>query len=338
MSPRSKSAAKRAASAPEAEPEGEGGGARAFWSGTLTFGLVSVPVELFPAVRSRRASLRMLGKEGTPLTRRYFNPETGEELSGDDIVRGYPLGKDRYVPVTDDELERVAPEKTRDIDLVRFVPLEQLDPAWFQRAYYLAPGGNTTKAYRLLAATMEKTGKAGIATFVMRGVEYLVAIVAESGILRAETLRFPDELRSPEDVGLPKPGKPPAKEVKRIAAAIGRLSKGKLDERELEDVWSQGLSQLAEKKRKKGTDVVEAPEGEARVDEDARVIDLLEVLKRSMQAAGPAGTGSAGKAAKKTTRKAARKTTGHIAKKSAKKSAKKTTRKSSRKSRAQEAG
>jgi DNA end-binding protein Ku len=248
----------------------------------------------------------MLGKEGTPLSRRYFNPETGEELSDDDIVRGYPLGEDRYVPVTDDELEGVAPEKTRDIDLVRFVPLEQLDPASFQRAYYLAPGGNTTKAYRLLAATMEKTGKAGIATFVMRGVEYLVAIVAEGGILRAETLRFPDELRSPEDVGLPNPGKPPAREVKRIAAAIGRLSKGKLDERELEDVWSQGLSALAEKKKRKGTDVVEAPEGEARVDEDARVIDLLEVLKRSMQAAGPAG--NARKAAKKTASKTAKKT------------------------------
>jgi DNA end-binding protein Ku len=266
--------------------------ARPFWSGTLTFGLVSVPVDLYPAVRSRRASLRMLSGEGTPLARRFFNPESGKELDQDDLVRGYPLGGDRFVPLTDEELEGVAPEKSRDIDLRRFVPAEQLDPAWFRRGYYLTPGGGTTKAYRLLAATMEKIGKAGIATFVMRGTEYLVAILAEDGILRAETLRFPDELRTPRDVGLAKPKKPKPQDVKRISAAIERLARSKLDEKELEDVWSKELFALAARKKRKGEDLVDAPAGEAEEeDEDGKVIDLLEVLRRSMASAGAAAGG-----------------------------------------------
>src|SRR5207248_7073669 len=105
--------------------------------------------------------------------------------------------------VTDEELERLAPEKSRDIDLRRFVEAEAIPPMYFERSYFLVPAGGSAKAYRLLAATMEETHRAGIATFVMRGKEYLVAILSENGILRAETLRFSDEIRSPEDVGLP---------------------------------------------------------------------------------------------------------------------------------------
>ena len=153
----------------EQEQEQEEGRARSFWSGTITFGLVSVPVELYPASRLQRVSLRMVGPDGTPLARRYFCSKDRKALDWDDIVRGYEIEKDEYVVVTDDELERLAPEKTRDIDLRLFVDVSEIDPMYFERAYYLTPGGNSTKAYRLLAATMEATGRAGIATFVMRG-------------------------------------------------------------------------------------------------------------------------------------------------------------------------
>ncbi|HEY0671085.1 MAG TPA: Ku protein, partial [Longimicrobiales bacterium] len=168
---------------------------RSFWSGTITFGLVSIPVNLFPGVRSQRAALRMLADDGTPLQRRFYCEKQNREVNGDEIVRGYETAKGKYVVVTDDELEALEPKKSRDIDLRRFVPAEDIDPLFFERSYYLAPAGESVKAYRLLAETMEKTGRAGIATFVMRGKEYLVAIVAEDGLLRADTMRFADELR-----------------------------------------------------------------------------------------------------------------------------------------------
>src|SRR2546421_10348321 len=147
--------------------------ARPFWSGTLTFGLVSVPVDLYPGNRTNRAPLRMLSPEGEPLSRRYFSQKSGKELDDEDMVRGYEIDKDRYVVVTDEELERLAPEQSRDIDLRRFVPLEEIPPLYFDRSYFLAPSEGSEKAYKLLAETMKKEDLAGIATFVMRGKEYL---------------------------------------------------------------------------------------------------------------------------------------------------------------------
>src|ERR1043166_8197225 len=159
---------------------------RPFWSGTLTFGLVSVPVDLYPGNRTNRAPLRMLGPKGEPLARRYYSEKTERDLDNDEMVRGYETDKDKYVIVTDEELERLAPEKSRDIDLRRFVELKEIPALYFDRSYFLAPAEGSEKAYQLLAETMEKEKLAGIATFVMRGKEYLVAIFPENGILRAE--------------------------------------------------------------------------------------------------------------------------------------------------------
>lgn len=278
-----------------AEREEDDVGPRSFWSGTITFGLVSIPVELFPATRSQRVSLRMVAPDGTPLVRRYFCPKEERELDWDEIVRGYEVEKDTYVVVTDDELEKLAPERTRDIDLRLFVDVAEIDPMHFERAYYLTPGGNSTKAYRLLAATMEQTEKAGIATFVMRGKEYLIAILAENGILRAETLRFAEEVRTPEDVGLPAPEKAKAAVVKQMEKAIGALSESAFDEKELEDRSAEKLLELVARKEKAGKDVVAAP-ADAEPAPSEGVIDLMEVLKRSLQGAS---SGTAKRAAKR---------------------------------------
>jgi len=255
--------------------------ARAIWSGTLTFGLVSIPVELHPANRPGRVGLRMLGPSGAPLRRRYVCPKDGHEVPGEHLVRGYEIASDEHVVVTDEELEALAPQMSRDIDLARFVPVDEVDPVLFERAYYLAPTGSSAKAYRLLAAVMEESGRAGIATFVMRGKEYLVAILAESGILRAETLRFADEVRSADDVGLPETKKVKAADVQRFTRAIQARAEKTLDPDELGDPWTEKLVALAEKKRKRGEDVVEAPAGTAE-EEQAEVIDLMAVLKRSL--------------------------------------------------------
>ncbi|HBB95820.1 MAG TPA: Ku protein [Blastocatellia bacterium] len=259
--------------------EGAARSARPFWSGTLTFGLVSVPVDLYPGNRTNRAPLRMLSPDGEPLARRYYSEKSGNDLQDDDMVRGFELEKDRYVIVTDDELERLAPEQSRDIDLRRFAPLEEISPLYFDRSYFLAPSEGSEKAYRLLAQTMEKQKLAGLATFVMRGKEYLVAIFPENGILRAETMRFVDEIRSPKEIGLPEKKKVSAATVKKFEKLIMTHSARRLPLKDLKDEQTEKLLKLVEKKRKQRKDIVEVEVPER---EEGKVVDLMAALKKSL--------------------------------------------------------
>ena len=274
----------------------EQSGARPFWSGTITFGLVSVPVELLPANRPRRVSLRMLAPDGTPLRREYWSPRAKESVESGETVHAYEIEDGRFVEVTDEELEELAPRKTREIDLRLFVDRDELDPVFFERAYFLAPSKGATKPYRLLAAAMESSNQAGIATFVMREREYLVAIIAENGLLRAETMRFADEIRSPEDAGLPARSKVEKKAVRRFAAALEDLFADELDPDELEDRRSRAIEELVRAKLAAGKDVVAPPAGRESTGEsggvagDRAVIDLMEELRRRMKSGGaPAG-------------------------------------------------
>jgi DNA end-binding protein Ku len=261
---------------------------RGLWSGTLTFGLVSVPVDLYPALRTRSDSLRIVDDGGTPLRRQYWCPREERPIDRDEIVRGYEIEPDHYVIVTDEELEALAPVKSREIDLRRFVDASQLDPFHFERAYFLVPARGGDKAYRLLAATMEEGGRAGIATFVMREKEYLVAILAEDGILRAETLRYADELRAPKDLGLPKFERPSQALVQKLVRQISKHTAKKLDREELTDRYAERLRAAVARKRAAGKDVVEAPV-EVEEKESAQIIDLMAVLKRSL---GEPGSGA----------------------------------------------
>jgi len=251
---------------------------RPFWSGTISFGLVSIPVSLFPANRQSRVGLRMLGPRGKPLARRYYAPSTGRELSADQMVRGYEIEKNKYVVVTDEELDRLAPERSRDIDLQRFVDANAIPPLYFERAYFLTPSGASTKAYRLLAAIMEQTHRAGIATFVMRGKEYLVAILSENGILRAETMRFFDEIRSAEDVGLPKPEKVDNAQVRRFSQDIEKLAADDISSAETKDDSSERLLKMARQKEAKHEDVLKT----SGAGKQPKVVDILTVLRNSL--------------------------------------------------------
>jgi DNA end-binding protein Ku len=282
-------------------------GLRSFWSGTISFGLVTVPVALYAATRPRGISLKMIGPDESPVRRRYVCSKDGTPLEPDDIVRGYEIEKGKFVIVTEDELEAVEPRKTREIDLRLFVDRDEIDPMFYQRAYFLVPTGGTNKAYRLLAEVMEKKNQAGIATFVMRAKEYLVAIIAENGILRAETLRFEDEIRKPADVGLPDVATIAPAEVKKYETQIAKHAK-KLDLHELIDDYAERLEQLVAEKERNKEDILRAP-AETTRDEDeggGEVVDLLAVLSRSL---GQTATGAARKPAKKaaTTKKAATK-------------------------------
>ena len=221
----------------------------------------------------------MLGPEGEPLGRRYYSEKTGRDLEDDEMIRGYEIEKDRYVVVTDEELERLAPEQSRDIDLRRFVPLEDIPPLYFDHSYFLAPSEGSEKAYKLLSATMEKEKLAGVATFVMRGKEYLVAIFPENGILRAETMRFADEIRSPKEIGLPEEKKIPPATVKKFERLIEKHSAAHLSMKELKDEQTEKLLKLVEKKRKQHKDIVEV---EVPEQEQGKVIDLMDALKKSL--------------------------------------------------------
>lgn len=254
----------------------------AFWSGTLTFGLVSVPVELHAAHRSSAVSLRSLGPAGRPLRRQFVCPAHETAVDPDEIVRGYEVEDGRFVTVTDDELEDLQPERTREIDLRRFTPRASIDPIYCDRAYFLLPPDEISKPYRLLAATMERTGRAGIATFVMRGRAYVIAIFAENGVLRAETLRHADEVRSAADVGLPAPVEAGAAQVKAMRAAIAAVAQATVDLEELRDVDAAALRARAAEKAAAGEDIVEAEavaEEEETDEEGGEVIDIMALLK-----------------------------------------------------------
>ena len=274
-------AAGKKSSRKRSEDDGAGAArsARPFWSGTLTFGLVSVPVDLYPGNRSNRASLRMLGPGGEPLARRYYSQKSGHDLDDEDMVRGFEYDKDRYVIVTDEELERLAPEQSRDIDLRRFVTLGDIPPLYFDRSYFLAPSEGSEKAYRLLVQAMDKEKLAGVATFVMRGKEYLVAIFPEHEILRAETMRFSDEIRSPKEIGLPEKKKVPSATVKKFESLIAKHSDKRLSLKELKDEQAEKLLKLVEKKHKQHKDIVEV---DVPPQESGKVVDLMEALKKSL--------------------------------------------------------
>jgi len=274
------------AEASEAIERHQGASVRPLWSGTITFGLVSIPVDLLSAVRPRQTAMKLIDKEGHALGRQYYCSKDGRKLDNEDLVRGYQTEDGKMVVITDEEFESVAPEMSADINLMNFVPMDQIPSVYFQKPYYLAPAGKSSKAYNLLVATMQRTRRVGIGNFVMRGHEYLVAIVPDNGVLRADTLRYADELRTPESIGLPSPAKIPAERVKQFSQAIEELTRTRLNIEELEDREAEELQALVKAKQKNSDNVVhqsnletddaEPPEG------GAQIIDLMAVLRRSL--------------------------------------------------------
>lgn len=268
----------------DASAEASGARVRPIWSGTITFGLVSIPVELVTAVRPRQTAMKLVDKSGHALGREYHCSKEDKKLTQDELVRGYETDAGKMVVITDEEFESVAPEMSGDIELRNFVPLEQIPPIYFNRPYFLAPAGKSAKAYHLLTATMEKTKRVGIGSFVMRGHEYLVAIIADNGVLRADTLRYADEIRTPESIGLGKRSKPAAAKVTQFTKVIADLTRTDLDLAELQDQEAKALEKLAETKQKDDDDVIHRRGLEEADAEEggAKVIDLMAVLRKSL--------------------------------------------------------
>ena len=254
------------------------------WSGTITFGLVSVPVALYPALRSRPVHLRMLTKDGKPLSRRYYCPEHEKELDPKEIIRGYDRDGS-FITVEEEELSALEPRKSSDIELKQFVRVEEIDPLHFDHPYYLAPTGKSTKAYRLLVHVMEQEGRAGISTFVMHGKEYLAAILAEGGLLMLETLRYGDEIRSPERIGLGEAEGPDKDREKSYARVMSTLKTDRLSREDLEDRYAKRFQDFLDRKKKSGKTVVKVKEREQpEVEEGGQIIDFVSIFKKRLAA------------------------------------------------------
>ncbi len=270
-------------------------GPRPLWTGVIAFGLVSMPVSLYSATRHWGSSLKMVDASGQPLSRRYRCEKHDVELSASDIIRGYEIDEGQFVTLEDDELRALAPEKSSEINLQKFISLDDIHPIYFDKSYFLVPDTAAVRAYRLLAESMEKERRAGIATFVMRDKEYLVAIISEAGILSAETLRFHDVIRTPGEIGLPPAVEAPKSIVRKLEHLIKNKSTEALDRSELEDQQTQRLKDLATAKLKKGIDIIkqkprtkrqtEISRGDYGNDMEAvdKVIDLMKVLKSRIE-------------------------------------------------------
>jgi len=261
--------------------------ARAIWSGSISFGLVSVPVKAFSAVRDHSVHFNQLEKgTGARINYKKVSDKTGKEVSGGDIESGYEISSGKFVVVEDDELEKLRPRTSRTIDVADFVELSEIDPIYYERTYWLAPDGEAAKRpYRLLLAAMEAEGKAGVGTVVMRKKQYLAAIRPLDGALAMSSMRFADEVVPQSDVdALPKKGsKPDAKELKLASQIIGSLATS-WDPKRYHDTYTEELKDLIEAKAK-GRKIVVEEEAPA----EATVVDLMQALEASLAAARKGG-------------------------------------------------
>ena len=258
---------------------------RSLWRGSLSFGLVNVPVALMSAVRDTDVRFHQIDEEtGTRLSVQRVCKKEDKPIEWDEVVHGYPRSDgEGYVVLTDEELDAAAAQKTRTIDISAFVPLEQIDPIYFDHPYFLVPvgeGEGPLRAYRLLVEAMEGSDRAAIGHFVLRTKEYLVALRVREGLLSLVTMRFADEIRPVEDIDLPgKKDKPAKKEVDQAVKLIEQLGTD-WDPSRYEDRHNERLEKLIQKKRKGQT--IKAP---AAPEQPEAVPDLMAALRESLEAA-----------------------------------------------------
>jgi DNA end-binding protein Ku len=266
--------------------------ARPIWSGTISFGLVSVPVRMYSATQSKELRFHFLDRRDlTPIGYDKVRKDTGESVSPDEIVRGFEIEKGRYVPIEDEDLDRLDIELTHSIDICDFVSLDEIDPIYFRKAYYLLPQEGAEKPYRLLVKALEETGKVGVAKVVIRNKQHLAALRAHDGVLVLETMYYADEIRQPESVD-GKAASLKKAEIEMAKSLVENLSDS-FEPDKYDDNYRKELLQLIRAKAK-GKDLPEPKE-----EEDAEVVDLMAALRESVERTQ--------KTQKKPTRKRAKK-------------------------------
>jgi DNA end-binding protein Ku len=256
---------------------------RSMWSGAISFGLVNVPVKLYSAVSRKTVRFHQLNRDtGHRVAQKRVDSVTGDEVSYENIVKGYELTKDRYVIITPEELESLDPEKTRTIDIEDFVDLEEIDPIHYDHPYYLVPDKGAAKAYGLLLQAMQESEKVAIARVVIRSKEQLVAIrPAPGGVLTMETMIFADEVVPTEEIDeLPeaKELKVSDREVKMAQQLIDSLSSD-FEPEKYRDEYREKVLELIERKAA-GEEIAVQPEAP----EPKKVPDLMAALEASLAA------------------------------------------------------
>ena len=279
--------------------------ARAIWSGTISFGLLNVPVRLFSAVARRNIALREIREsDSSRIKHKRVAEGTDEEVPYENIVKAYELTPGQYVPLSKDEMAALAPEKTRAIDVQDFVDIEEIDPMYFDSPYYLGPADGAEKAYSLLAAAMESSGKAAISRFVFRNKEHLSAIRASDGVLTLTTMRFHDEVVPPSELDDALPDKKPkvAKREQQMAEQLIDSLSTEFEPDAYKDEYREQLLALIEEKAE-GKEIV-APETEA--PKATKAPDLMAALEESIAAVKEKGGSDDGGAKEASKPKAAK--------------------------------
>jgi DNA end-binding protein Ku len=289
--------------------------ARPIWTGAITFGLVSVPVAMYSATHEHEVGFHQFEK-GTADRIRYrrVNERTGEEVDYDNIVKGADVGGGDYVLLEQDELDSVAPGRSRSLEIDRFVELDTIDPLYYQKTYWLGPGSaDTAKVYGLLRDAMADAGRAAIGTLVMRGKEYLTAIRADDNLLVLQTMFFADEVRDPKEQIDDLPRRNAAKPAeKHMAEQLIDSMSGPWRPADFHDTYTDRVKKLI-KQKKAGKQITAAAEAPA----PTQATDLFETLRRSVDAASKRRQAGAAPAKKAAPKKAASKKKAASAKKAA---------------------
>src|SRR4051795_9379312 len=271
--------------------------ARAIWSGSISFGLLNVPVKLYSAVARRNIALREIREsDSARIKHRRVAEGTDEEVPYEKIIKAYEITKDRYVPLSKDELASLDPKKTRAIEVQDFVDLDEIDPIYFDSPYYLGPADGAEKAYSLLGSAMERSGKVAIARFVFRNKEHLAALRAENGVLTLTTMRFADEVVPASELDDVLPSEKPKvakKEVEMAEKLIESLT-SEFDPTAYRDEYREELMALIERKAE-GKEIVASEETAPQA---TKAPDLMAALEESI-AAVKGTDGGGGKGAKK---------------------------------------
>ncbi|RQT15698.1 Ku protein [Burkholderia contaminans] len=263
---------------------------RMIWKGAISFGLVHVPVQLFPATRTVKPSFRLLDKRSMdPVGYRQVNKRTGKDVTREDIVRGYEYEKERYVVLTDDEIRAANPESTQTVDIVTFVDAGAVSFLYLDTPYYLVPDRKGEKVYALLRDALKDSGKIGIAHVVMRDRQHLGALIPVGPLLALDTLRWQEELRPLDELSVP------ADDAKRAGVSARELAMAKklIDDMsgawtpdEYHDTFRDDILELVERKVRAGRieEIEDRPAQTART--ATNVVDLTELLKRSLKGGG----------------------------------------------------
>jgi DNA end-binding protein Ku len=264
--------------------------ARGLWKGAISFGLVNVPVELYSAQKkSSELDMTMLDKRDlSPVGYKRVNKATGKEVPWDEVVKGYEYEDDKYVVLSDEDFRRANPEAAKSVDIQAFVELESIAPQFFDTPYYLIPGKRGEKAYALLRETLRKAGKAGIATVVIRTKQYLAALIAQEELLILNTLRYADELKEASEFkDKLKDGRVSSKELDMAMRLVEDMADEWKPEK-YKDTYRHDLMKRIEEKVKAGeTEEITEPEKERRPEKGAEVIDLMQLLKKSVEKKQP---------------------------------------------------